>query len=309
MLCRRTSTSLVAYAPAKLNLYLQVVGKRADGYHDIETVMMAVDLYDTLVFNTTATEEISLTVRNAAAVSSRSSAVSGQQDATPAIPAGSDNLVVRAAKLLKQAAGIRSGAAITLIKRIPSAAGLGGGSSDAATTLAALNRFWSVGMAGENLRDLASQLGSDVPFFLGATSTAVCRGRGEIIEPLQNMSGMHFVIAKPVSGLSTPAVYRECRPEPDGAGSSPIRSALRTGRFDLVARHLRNDLQSPAERLNHDVVHLSCLFRKQLVRGHQLSGSGTAYFGVCDSHHQALAVAARLRRQGIPWVSVVQSRC
>src|SRR5262249_52094691 len=121
--------------------------------------------------------------------------------------------------------------------------------------------------------------------------------------------GMIFVIAKPSSGLSTPAVYRECRPEPTGADVGPMSQALRNGRADQVARHLRNDLQSPAERLNHDVIQLSCLFHKQSVRGHQLSGSGTAYFGVCETRSQALTVAARLRSQGVPWVSVVQSRC
>lgn len=302
MLCRRTASSLVALAPAKLNLFLRVVGKRTDGYHDIETVMTTVDLYDTLIFRPAARGELELSVRIAA---------SGRrnEDAAEPIPAGESNLVYRAARALKQAAGIDHGVRIELIKRIPSAAGLGGGSSDAAATLGALNSFWSLGLSNEALLNLASQLGSDVPFFLGSTSTGVCRGRGELIEPLRALAGLAFVVAKPASGLSTPAVYRECRPEPEGTGSAPMCQALQAGRADRAAQHLRNDLQSPAERLNDDVARLACLFREQPVRGHQLSGSGTAYFGVCDSRAQAAAVAGRLRSRGVPWVQVVQSRC
>lgn len=300
MLCRRTGSSLVAFAPAKLNLFLRVAGKRPDGYHDIETVMTAVDLYDTLIFSPAVRDEIELTVHHA-----------GLFGPLPenAIPSGPDNLVVRAAMLLKRHASLTLGVRITLIKRIPSAAGLGGGSSDAAATLGALNRFWSTGMNRQELCELASQLGSDVPFFLGSASTAVCRGRGELIEPLPVRSGATFVIAKPASGLSTPDVYRACRAEPERDGSAPLCRALQFGRFDLAARHLRNDLQSPAEQLNREVVQLARRFADQPVWGHQLSGSGTAYFGVCSSRRRGLAVAARLRSQGVPWVCVVQSRC
>lgn len=296
MLCRRTPSSLVAHAPAKLNLFLRVLGKRADGYHEIETVMIAVDLYDTLIFSPASGGAVDLTVRQAG-------------PAALPIPTGSENLVVRAALLLKSEAGVAHGARITLIKRIPPAAGLGGGSSDAAATLDGLNRFWSVGMDRHALCDLAGRLGSDVPFFLGPTSAAVCRGRGEVIEPLRLPSGWTFVVARPSSGLSTPAVYRECRPEPGGDGAGELCEALRGGRLDLAGRRLRNDLQKPAERLNRDVVRLSQLFSAEPVWGHQLSGSGTAYFGLCSSRGQGFAVAGRLRSRGVPWVTVVQSRC
>ena len=286
-------------APAKVNLYLRVIGKRADGYHDIETVMTAVDLYDTLIFSPSPTNEVALRV------------VRSECGRTPAteIPKGEENLIVRAARLLQETTQTSHGAQITLIKRIPSAAGLGGGSSDAAATLNALNQFWSLKLSRDTLCELASRLGSDVPFFLGPASAAICRGRGEILEPLRSLSNTCFVIAKPASGLATPAVYRECRPEPERNGAGPLRNALQAGRADEVARYLRNDLQPPAERLNRDVLQLACLFNEQSVRGHQLSGSGTAYFGICRSRRQALAVAGRLRSRGVPWVAVVQSRC
>jgi 4-diphosphocytidyl-2-C-methyl-D-erythritol kinase len=302
MLCRQTATSWVASAPAKLNLFLRVVGKRADGYHDIETVMTAVDLYDTLVLAPSPRNEIDLTVRMAVSEGGRG------EIASP-IPIGPENLVYRAAALLKQHCQISQGVDITLVKRIPSAAGLGGGSSDAAAALGALNAIWGCGLNSVELRDLASQLGSDVPFFLGDTTSAVCRGRGEILEPLAAKSGLTFVVAKPRSGLSTPAVYHACRPKPADEKLSQLIDALTTGRSSRTAQHLRNDLQSPAEQLNRDVIHLACLFSEQGLAGHQLSGSGTAYFGMCHSRSQALSIAARLRQRGVPWVRVVQNRC
>jgi 4-diphosphocytidyl-2-C-methyl-D-erythritol kinase len=117
------------------------------------------------------------------------------------------------------------------------------------------------------------------------------------------------VVAKPASGLSTPAVYGDWHPDRPASELAPLRDALRAGRPDVAARYLQNDLQRPAERLNCDVVRLACLFGQQPVWGHQLSGSGTAYFGVCRSRRQGLAIAARLRSRGVPWVTVVQSRC
>jgi 4-diphosphocytidyl-2-C-methyl-D-erythritol kinase len=299
MLRRRTDSSLVAQAPAKVNLYLRIVGRRADGYHEIETVMTAVDLFDTLIFSPSEDRQLSLAVIRAEA---------GRLPAA-AIPADHENLVLRAARLLQQSTNSSKGARITLVKRIPSAAGLGGGSSDAAATLYALNRLWSLGLSRHEVCDLASRLGSDVPFFLGPTATAICRGRGEIIEPLTGCSGLtgtSFVLAKPASGLSTPSVYQEYRPERERGSLEPLRGLLRIGRIEQVARHLRNDLQSPAERLNRDVGRLAGLFDQQPFWGHQLSGSGTAYFGMCRSRPQALAIAGRLRQRGVPWVAVAR---
>ena len=146
-------------APAKLNLFLRVVRRRDDGFHDLETVMTAINLFDTLQFESCDTSEISLRVVMSSSRNSQSSPVE-------AIPTGPDNLVLRAACLLREYAGATQGARITLIKRIPSAAGMGGGSSDAAATLAGLNRFWNLMRTRAELLDLAAQLGSDVGFFL-----------------------------------------------------------------------------------------------------------------------------------------------
>lgn len=300
MLCRPTNQSLTVLAPAKLNLFLRVVRRRTDGFHDLETVMTAINVYDQLSFQQSSTSDLHLKIlmagpRNQSTVAAES------------IPTGPENLVLRAASLLREYAGVGHGAQITLIKRIPSAAGLGGGSSDAAATLEGLNRFWNLNLPADDLSKLAARLGSDIGFFLGGSSAAICRGRGEIVQPLQLPCTLHFVVARPASGLSTPLVFRHCTP---GQSNRPVdefvQSIKRSGTGGMV-RLLLNDLQAPAESLNRDVEHLRQLFNSLPVLGHLMSGSGTSYFGICASSFHAKTIAARLRAQGVPWVHVAQS--
>jgi len=153
----------VLRASAKVNLALEVLGKRADGYHEIATVLQAVDLFDRIAVETA--DSLSLHTDD------------------PDLPTDEGNLVMRAARLLQKAAGIETGARIRLQKRIPVAAGLGGGSSDAAATLWGLSRLWKLRWPTARLQELAVELGMDVPFFLGA-GRAVARGRGEQLAPL-----------------------------------------------------------------------------------------------------------------------------
>jgi len=214
---RRVGPSLVVHTPAKLNLFLELLGKREDGYHELETLMVAVDLFDTLTFTEEDSNDIRLQCSGLGAGKQGSvpgsfapgGAAQASADAEgEGIPLGSDNLVVKAAQLLRGHAGVERGVRISLVKRIPSAAGLAGGSSDAAATLMALNRFWNLGLGVFELQRLASHLGSDVAFFVDGTSAAVCHGRGEIIEPLDVPLGLHFVIVRPRTGLSTALVYK-----------------------------------------------------------------------------------------------------
>ena len=300
MLCQPSDCSLTMLAPAKLNLFLRVVHRRDDGFHDVETVMTAINLFDTLSFERSESSEISLRVVMAA---------TRNRHAHPptAIPPGSDNLVIRAARLLKEYAGVIEGVRITLVKRIPSAAGLGGGSSDAAATLAGLNRFWNLSGTRAELLELAAQLGSDIGFFLGGSSTAVCRGRGELVEPLQIPACLHFVIARPATGLSTPDVFKQCRPDDTGASVEEFVHSMKQPGLGRMVRLLLNDLQSPAELLNDDVRQLRHRFSKLPILGHQMSGSGSSYFGVCASSRHAGMMAARLRAAGVPWVHVARS--
>ncbi len=341
MLFRQTSRSLTVLAPAKLNLFLRIVGKRADGFHDLESVMATISVYDTLVLDVCPSSEIELSVVDA---SMRMMSGSMRLEA----PVGPKNLVIRAANLLRERTGCRDGARITLIKRIPSSAGLGGGSSDCAAALAGLNRLWNLRLPRAELLVQAGELGSDVPFFLADTPMAVCTGRGEQIEPLRCSTHLHFVVAKPASGLSTPAVFRRwssvqaelntnsLREQGRGKSSNPetVRShsaSLLTQRVGVdeldvldsptmasfvecltqrdvgaTARRLHNGLQAPAETLNADVRQMRKLFERLPVIGHQMSGSGSSYFGICVSRRQALGVASRLKAAGVPWVQAVQ---
>lgn len=286
-----------ARAHAKVNLSLRVLAKRPDGYHDIETVMSRIGLADTLSIRATSSGELRLNVELAYP---RSLPI------TP-IPIGPDNLVLRAAELLRKQHGVSSGAEITLTKRIPSAAGLGGGSSDAATALVLLNRAWRLHRTLDELRELGSGLGSDVPFFLADSACALCTGRGERLQSFSARCRLNLVVVRPSSGLSTPEVYRHCVPEPTSPSSDQLIQSLEQGDARQAAHRLQNSLQRPAERLNPDVMSIHNLFTSLGLWNHQLTGSGSAYFGVCASFRQARHVARRLRLAGIPWAIATQT--
>ncbi len=301
MLLRQQGPLLIVHAPAKLNLFLEVLGKRTDGFHEIETLMISVNLYDTLSFKDGSSRKVQLRCFDVGSVCETAAAEVGS------LASGRNNLVVQAAYLLRKYTGIERGARINLLKRIPVAAGLAGGSSDAAATLVALNRLWNLKLSLTELQQLALQLGSDVGFFLTGSSSAICRGRGELIEPLRLPLGVHFVIARPKTGLSTAIVYGHCRPRRYPKGADRLVDALKHGHLGQAVRFLHNSLQPPAEQLNVDVKKLRSAFSRQPVLGHMMSGSGSAYFGMCANSRQALKVAARLRSMGINHVSTAQS--
>jgi 4-diphosphocytidyl-2-C-methyl-D-erythritol kinase len=309
---RQVGPSLVVHTPAKLNLFLEILGKREDGYHELETLMVAVDILDTLTFTEENSTEIRLRcsgrgVRRDGPAPTRAER-SSSDGAESRVPAGADNLVVKAAQLLREHAGVEAGVQITLVKRIPAAAGLAGGSSDAAATLMALNRFWKLKLGKPELQRLASQLGSDVAFFVDGTSAAVCHGRGEIIEPLRVPLGLHFVIARPWTGLSTALVFKHCRVPERIHRVGDVADALRAGRIDRVGRFLHNALEEPAKRLNPEVKQLDSRLANLPLLGRLMSGSGTACFGLCHSRRQARALASRLRAARVGHVWVAETR-
>lgn len=301
MRLRQSGFGWVVHAPAKLNLFLEVLGKRADGYHDLETVMVAINLFDTLVLTEESSGEVTLRCQHAGSILSRSNKASDD------VPETRDNLVVRAAELLRSRCGINRGIHIELTKRIPAAAGMAGGSSDAAAVMFALNEIWKLGLSGHELRKMASEIGSDVCFFLSPASAAVCKGRGEILEPLPLPLRLHFVVARPDSGLSTALVYRHCRPEAEPHGASELLRHLQNGDLQRAATQLRNSLQPPAEDLNEDIKRLKHEFSRLPVMGHMMTGSGTAYFGLCQTRQSAMTAAARLRARGLSRVFVAES--
>src|SRR6476469_7269340 len=175
-------------APAKVNLFLEVLGKRADGYHEIATLMLAIDLEDELDVAPAESGELSLTCDD------------------PALPTGPENLVLKAASRLRAETGTSAGARIHLRKRIPWAAGLGGGSSDAAAALEGLNELWKLGLSTAALARVGSDIGSDVPFFLNGPA-AWCTGRGEVVTPVKVGKPLDLVLVKPAEGLGTAEVY------------------------------------------------------------------------------------------------------
>ena len=308
MLLRQQGRTLVVHTPAKLNLFLEVLGKRTDGYHELETLLVSVGLYDTLRF----TEEFASSSSSGPAPSPDIRLRCRWAGARPypfaPLPNSSDNLVVKAARLMQDFCGVVRGVTIELRKRIPMAAGLGGGSSDAAATLVALNRLWGLGLPDQQLLGLAARLGSDIGFFLERTPVAICRGRGERIEPVTIPMRLHFVISKPASGLSTASVFRHCQAPAEPCSVRPLVHALRAGKLDSAARSLHNALQASAGALNSDVVRLRDLFSHLPFIGHQMSGSGSSYFGICWQREQAGRLAAQLRSTGRDQVFVASTQ-
>lgn len=299
---RSTDTGLEVLAPAKLNLFLEVLGKRADGFHEIETLMYPIGVYDTLVFRDQPHGQVRLTCRMHGADRALS------RDAAEELPQGGDNLVVRAIELVRRRVGVTRGADIQLIKRIPMAAGLAGGSSDAAAAIVAANRVWRLGCSLDELAVLAAELGSDIPFFLYG-GPAVCRGRGEIIEPVQGVGTLHFVVVKPPAGLSTAEVYRACRASQPPRRVSGLVDALQKGIICRAAGCLHNALQAAAESLSPWIARLSKEFAELDFLGHRMSGSGTSYFGLCRHARHAWRLAAYLRARGVGRVYAVQGTC
>jgi 4-diphosphocytidyl-2-C-methyl-D-erythritol kinase len=281
-----------ALAPAKLNLFLEILGRRPDGYHEIETLMVAVDLHDRLTFADDPSGAVTLRCDD------------------PALPTGGDNLVVKAAERLKAATGCPRGATIGLSKAIPAQAGLAGGSSDAAAALVALDRLWGLHTGPERLADVAGEVGSDVAFFLHAPA-AVCRGRGERVEPVPFSAALHFVLVCPPVGLSTADVYRNLnppdRPRPVGPALAALTSAKDAGTAPL-GRSLFNRLQPTAEALCPALGRvreaLAALSPSHLD-GHLMSGSGSAYFGLARGRDAAESAAGNLQTLGLGRVRVV----
>ena len=293
MRLRQSGASWIVHAPAKLNLFIEVHGKRADGFHELETLMVSINLLDTLVFRQESSTQISLRNHYSGCVSQK--VATDSASASDEVPDGQDNLAVKAAELLKKKTGVDKGIHIELFKRIPAEAGLAGGSSDAAAVLLALNRIWQLGLSRDELQRYASEIGSDVAFFLSESPAALCQGRGEIIRPLKKAPRLHFVIVKPDSGLSTAAVFKQCRPEATPRGAAKLIEHLQRGDLTNVGQHLFNSLQAPAELLNPDVRRLTKELGRHPFVGHMMSGSGTSCFGVCRHRDEARMAAARLK--------------
>jgi 4-diphosphocytidyl-2-C-methyl-D-erythritol kinase len=277
MLSERRDGALVVRAPAKVNLFLEVLARRPDGYHEIASLLVAVSLYDTLEFK-----------------EDPSGAVRLRCDA-PELSTGPDNLVHKAAALLRQRTGCARGADVRLTKRIPMAAGLAGGSTDCAAALAGLNRLWRLGLGRDELARLGGELGSDVRFFFH-TPAAWCTGRGEVVAPLALGRPLDLVIAKPAVGLSTAEVYRGVTVPERPEGGEEVRRAVAAGDVEEIGRRLHNRLQEAAERLRPEIAAGLRRLRALGPAGQMMSGSGTSLFALCRDTGEAQRLARALRR-------------
>ncbi|HTI56123.1 MAG TPA: 4-(cytidine 5'-diphospho)-2-C-methyl-D-erythritol kinase [Verrucomicrobiae bacterium] len=275
----RGSQALVLRTSAKVNLALEVLGKRGDGYHEIATVLQAVDLFDRLTMETA--DILSLHADD------------------PELPTDDGNLVMRAARLLQKAAGIEKGARLRLQKRIPVAAGLGGGSSDAAAALLGLNRLWGLRWPRARLQELAVELGMDVPFFLG-TGRAVARGRGERLQALPGGGGYALVLVNPRTPLSTREVYGRVpagwHAEP--TGTERVIEALRRRNVAALAAALTNNLERVVEPVLPVIGRMKAALLAAGALGAIMSGSGPTVFGLARSLDHARQVRSRVSRAG-----------
>jgi 4-diphosphocytidyl-2-C-methyl-D-erythritol kinase len=269
-------------AAAKVNLFLRVLGRRDDGFHAIETLMTRITLYDSLQIERAGHFEF--------------------QSNDPTLPAGEDNLVVRAALLFFSATKREPNVRITLQKKIPHGAGLGGGSSDAAATLRLLSRFFEIELSREKLANLAAELGSDVPFFLGQTA-AICRGRGEMVEPVQLPGQLNLVLLKPSFSVSTPWAYSRFRQAQEIPGV--IYKAQKIGRQIFV-----NDLERPVFEKFVFLARLkSWLLEQAEVTVVLMAGSGSTIFAVLAEPNSAEALIMRARKELDPnlWARFCQT--
>ena len=216
------------------------------------------------------------------------------------LPPPEENLAMKALRLLGRQAGEERSAQVSLVKRIPAAAGLGGASSNAAAALAAANIAWNLHWPVHRLAETAAEIGSDVPFFLYG-GAAVVGGRGERIEPLAASPGWPLVVVKPAVGLSTAEVYRQCAPADQDIrgvrGMQPLLNAIASQREDRAANSLWNRLQETAEQLAPAVAQALQSLRRAGAAGCLMSGSGSSVFGLCRSTIHARRVAAQLRQQ------------
>ena len=249
-------------AHAKINLYLRVLGKRQDGFHDIESVLQSVSLHDTLTLEDGG-DGIELRVD------------------PPTVPADPTNLVWRAWAALRPSSGKAAGVRIGLEKRIPAGSGLGGGSSDAAATLAGLNRLWGLGISESDLRPLAASLGSDVPFFLTG-GTALVSGRGTEVHPLPDRLDYLLLLVLPGLPVPTREIYAQVQepltPPPKTASMARFGPAL-TGEIEAWVR-VGNDLEPYAHKLCPAIGEIKARLQRAGAAVAAMSGSGSAVFGV-----------------------------
>lgn len=267
-------------AYAKINLGLDVLRRREDGYHEVKMIMQTIDLYDTLEFTVSEDEGVTLVINGSS------------------LSAGEDNLICKAARLLLADAGIAKGVNITLEKRIPIAAGMAGGSSDAAATLWGMNELFDLGYSKQELQALGVKLGADIPYCLSG-GTAVSEGIGEILTPLSSPPACHLVVAKPDIDVSTKYVYEHLQADkltyhPDIDG---MADAINNGDLSGITKRMGNVLETVTIPAYPVIDRIKECMKKAGADNALMSGSGPTVFGIFEKKENAETAADRIKRE------------
>lgn len=263
---------------AKLNLYLEVLNIRKDGYHNIRTIFERISLCDKIILKARQDSKIKISCRS--------------KD----VPQDNTNLTYRAAKLLQEKFGLDKGVEIRIIKRIPVGAGLGGGSSNAASVLLGLNKLWKLKLKRERLVPLAKEIGADVPFFIYNTPIALGCGRGDIIRPLKELKNRRFwhVLVVPKINVSTPFIYKQW--DKEGAGLTKPKYSVK---ITNLPGSLFNSLEAVTSRLYPEVEEIKEQFRDSGLKKILMSGSGPAVFALVSSRKEASRISRQLMMRNI----------
>jgi 4-diphosphocytidyl-2-C-methyl-D-erythritol kinase len=274
-------------APAKINLFLEILGKRPDGYHELETVMQTVSLFD-YVYIENGDKDIAFTCSN------------------PKLTTGEDNLVLKAIRLFQRESGIFRGLKVHLEKKIPVGAGLGGGSSDAVAALIGLNQLWETGYDPKQLMAMAEKLGSDTPFFV-VGNTALCKGRGEVIVPYFLDVKYQYIIIYPKFEISTATVYKNFKIDltKNLKDVSFFLQVLASGNPEKTGVLLHNRLEDVVFRLYPDIEKIKNTLRKLDFCGVLLSGSGSALYCLCKEGENIKEIEQKVKMLNIGEVFMV----
>lgn len=269
-------------AYAKINLGLDVTGKREDGYHIVSMIMQNVDLYDTLTFEKNDTGEIILNA------------------SSPKIPTDDSNLICKVAKQLREKYGVKDGVSVYLEKRIPVAAGMAGGSTDGAATYMALNELWNLGLDTKTMCELAVKLGADIPYCI-IGGTALAEGIGEELTTISDMPKCHLVIAKPDIDVSTGWVYKtldskEIENHPDIAG---VRTAIENDDLNGMCEKIGNVLEYVTASKYSVINDIEKIMEDNGAVKAFMTGSGPTVFGVFDSEQKAKEAVEAVKTSGL----------
>ena len=274
------------YAPAKLNLYLDVLGKRADGYHNIETVFEKIDLQDEIIVKEKR----------------KSCGVDVKVESSNSCPSGNDNIVYRAVQAISQEIGYNLDVEIIVKKKIPVSSGLGGGSSDAAAVLRGINKEFSLGISFERLFSIAEKIGKDIPLFMLDASFAIARETGDVLEPIGTDRRFSHIIVKPNISISTEEMYRkvdECDYGPKESTLKEVVSAVKDGNVPALYRNYYNIFERvlAEDMLNCYIEKAKSLLLKGGAGYSCLSGSGPSVFSILKDKEDAMEIEKRMVRE------------